>query len=249
MRVVMMMGLVAVAAAMSLPPFDWGVAVRVALVVTVAAVMVVGLAIATPGVAMVAGGSLVGTFASIGAVSMLVGVVGGASAGFYWGREGEIERRETIAEVASMSRQLRIEFVPRDDDPNRAAPFECTFVTYDEIDLTDWPPRVDQRRVHVRGAGSEEFYALVQQRLAAWFARDVLADRDGSDRMVTVHMRPYPGDGVYERIMQMVQRAAGPDGGNRPVQTSRVNSSVDSKVDSGAKPNPSPADPRWGMAS
>lgn len=201
-----------------LPPFDWTMAIQVGIGVTIGALVVVGLAIATPGVAMVAAGSMVATVVSIGAVATVVGVIGGGLAGYKWGQYGEIQRQQNIQQVASVSRQLQIRFVPSAGQPDRAADFECTIVVYNEVDIDANPPQVDENHLHLSSSGSEEFYSLVQQKLDVWFQTPVLADRDNSDRVITIFMQPYPGDGVYERMVDLVHRSAG----KMPHQTRRV---------------------------
>jgi hypothetical protein len=62
------------------------------------------------------------------------------------------------------------------------------------------------KKVKIRAANSEEFYAQVDQQMKKWLTKQVAGDADGQPRRVMVYMNPYPGEGIYERIKHMVEK-------------------------------------------
>lgn len=189
----------------SLPSFDWQAALIVGAIVAVAAVVVIAVAIATPFVAIQAGATLLGTCLAVGTIALVTGVIGGTSAGFYWGRQGDIKRQEQIESIQRVSNQLDIHFEPS-TDPKRAADFHCTLVVYEETDLASQQPTVTMNEVKISAANSEDFYGQVDQQMKKWFTKQVAGDAEGQQRRVMVYMNPYPGEGIYDRIKQMAEK-------------------------------------------
>jgi hypothetical protein len=189
----------------SLPSFDWQAALVVGAIVTVAAVVVIAAAIATPFVAIEAGATLLGTCFAVGTIALVTGVIGGTAAGFYWGRQGDIKRQEQIESIKRVSNQLDIHFEPS-TDPKRAADFQCTLVVYEETGLAFRQPTVTTKKVKINAANSEDFYEQVDQQMRKWFAKQVGGDAAGQPRRMMVYMNPYPGEGIYERLKQMAEK-------------------------------------------
>lgn len=189
----------------SVPSFDWQAALFVGAIVAVATVVVIGVAIATPAVAIAGGATYLGTAAAIGGIALVTGLIGGTAAGFHWGRQGDIKRHEQIESIKRVSNQLDIHFVPS-TDPKRAADFQCTLVVYEETDLASQQPTVTTKRLKVSAVNSDEFYGQVDQQMKKWFAKLVGGDADGQPRRLMVYMSPYPGEGIYERLKQMAEK-------------------------------------------
>lgn len=188
----------------NLPSFDWQAAIIVGAIVVVAAAIVIGLAIATPYVAIAAGATKLGTCLAVGAIALVTGLIGGTAAGFYRGRQGDIKRQEQIDSIKHVSNQLDIHFEPS-TDPSRAADFQCIVVIYEETDLASPQPAVTTKKVKISGASSDEFYGQVDQQMKTWFAKQVGGDEGGEPRRVMIFMNPYPGEGIYERLRQMAE--------------------------------------------
>jgi hypothetical protein len=183
-----------------LPSFDW----QAALVV--AAVTVVGLvvAIATPGIAIVGGGYLATAIAVVG-----IAAVTGAASGLYWGHQGDLKRKEITTQVMQLGNHLDIYFEPSTDDAAKAAEFRCTIVSNDEaVDRSGMPFVRENKRQFAANTGNE-FYHAIDGELRRWFAKRVLGDEQNLPRIVTVYMRPHPGEGVWNRLQTMVQEYGG----------------------------------------
>lgn len=187
------------------PSFDWQAALIVGAIVAVAVVVVVAVAIATPFVAISAGATALGTCLAVGTIALVTGVIGGAAGGIYWGQQGDIKRQEQIESIKRVSNQFDIHFEPS-TDPNRAVDFQCMIVVYEETDLASRQPTVTTRKVKIDAANSDEFYVQVDQQIKRWFTKQVAGDRDGQQRRVMVYMRPYPGEGIYERLKQIAEK-------------------------------------------
>jgi hypothetical protein len=188
----------------NLPSFDWDVAWKVAVITAAVAALAIVVAIATPFVAIQAGATVLGTAVAVAGISLLIGTGAGIAAGLYWGADEEAKWRKVIEEIKAISNQLDIYFEPAAENKGQAADFRCTLVIYEETDLKARPPRCTERHVKIEAADSEEFYRLIDQQLKAWLHKPVLADQDNKSRRVKIYMRPYPGEGVYERLRQLV---------------------------------------------
>jgi hypothetical protein len=182
-------GVVIAATLPSLPSFDWQAALFVGSIVTVAAA-VITVAILTPFVAIT--------------IALVTGVIGGTAAGFYWGRQADIKRQQQIESIQRVSNHIDIYFEPS-ADPKRAAAFQCTIVIYEETDVASQQPTVTTKKVKISAADSKEFYSQVDQQLKQWFTKQVAGDAHGQPRRVKVYMRPYPGEGVYDRIKELAE--------------------------------------------
>jgi hypothetical protein len=187
-----------------LPSFDWSVAWKVAAVTAAVAAVAIVAAIALPFVAIQAGVTVLGTAVSVAGISVLIGTGAGIAAGLYWGAKEDAYWREVIEKIKAVSNQLDIYFEPAAENKGQAADFRCSLVIYEETDLTARPPRCTERQVKIEAADSEEFYRLIDQQLKAWLHKPVLADQENKPRRVKIYMRPYPGEGVYERLRQLV---------------------------------------------
>lgn len=188
----------------SLPSFDWDVAWKVAAITAGVAAVAIVAAIALPFVAIQAGVTVLGTAVAVMGISVLIGTGAGIAAGLYWGAKKDAEWQQVVEKIKAVSNQLDIYFEPAASNSQQAAEFRCTLVIYEETDLKARPPRCTERHVKIEAADSEEFYRLIDQQLKAWLHKPVLADQDNKSRRVKIYMRPYPGEGVYERLRQLV---------------------------------------------
>jgi hypothetical protein len=188
-----------------LPSFDVGAALIVGAIVAVATVVVIGLAIATPFVAIAGGATLLGTAIAVGVIAIATGIVGGAAAGLYWGRQGDIKRQEEIERINRAAGQLDIYFEPSMDDRTRAASFQCTLVIYKETDPTASGPAAVTRNIKVVEADSASFYRQVDEQVKSWLSKELQSDSDSRPRQVKIFMDPNPGEGVYERLRDIAE--------------------------------------------
>lgn len=187
----------------SLPSFDGKAAILVGAVVFVAAAAAITVAILIPGVPILAGAGLWATFKAVAIVSMAVGIIGGTAAGFYRGYESDKKREATVEWIRTVSNQLDVHFQASASTPDRAEDFRCCLVLYDETDMTTRQPTIQPRKINIEAKDVEEFYSILQTQLAKWFAKKVLGDKEQHPRRVVIYMRPFPGDGVYERIKEL----------------------------------------------
>jgi len=196
-------GILLAAGLLGLPSFDWQAALLVGAVVAVATVVVVGIALAPP-------------LSAVLGIALVIGAIGGIAAGFYEGHQSDIRHTAQLERIASVSNQLHIYFSPS-GDPERAAPFQCTVVVYEETDTSRENPTVTTKKVEISEADSEEFYDAVNRQMEKWFTKEVQADKKGKERKVKVYMVPYPGEGIYERLKEMAEK-----NGIRPCVVSRI---------------------------
>jgi hypothetical protein len=189
-----------------LPSFDGGAALVVGAVVAVAVVVVIGVAVVTPFIAIEAGATFLGTATAIAGIALVTGMIAGGAAGVYWGHQGDVQYREHLHRIKSVSNQLDIYFEAAAGDSGRAADFECTLVAYEETDLHSRPPAVTTRKTRVTAASGDEFYGQVDRQIKQWYGKPVEGDKDGLPRRVMIYMKPYPGEGVYERIKQVAEQ-------------------------------------------
>lgn len=185
---------------MHIPSFDWNAALLVGAIVAVATVVVIAVAIATPVVAVQGGATLLGTCLAIGGIALVTGICGGCAAGFYRGHQGDIKREEQLDNIKRVSNQLDIHFEPS-ADPKRAKDFVCFLVSYEETDLRSGVPTVTTKKVKIIASDSNGFYSQVQSQMKRWFNIKVSGDLDGQKRRVKIYMNPFPGEGIYERLM------------------------------------------------
>jgi len=209
-------GILLAAGLLSLPSFDWQAALLVGAVVAAATAVVIVVAIATPFIAIEAGATILATGLAIGGIALVTGIIGGIAAGFYKGHQSDIKYREQLERIARVSNQLDIYFSPS-GDPERAAPFQCTVVVYEETNLSRENLTVTTNKGEISEADSEEFYDAVNRQMEKWFTKEVLADKNGKARKVKVYMVPYPGEGIYERLKEMAEK-----NGIRPCVVSRI---------------------------
>lgn len=198
-------GVLIATVSLTLPSLDWQAALIVGAIVAVAVAALIFVAIATPFVAIQGGATVIGTCLAVGAIALVAGAIAGIAAGLYWGREGDIKRQEQIESIKRISNQLDIFFEPS-ADPERAADFECTIVAYEEGDLSSQGPTVTTKKEKISAVNSEQFYGLLDERVKRWAARQVSGDEDGQPRRVKIYMHPYPGEGTYERLKQLVEQ-------------------------------------------
>jgi hypothetical protein len=192
-----------------LPSFDGQAAATVGLIVAVATVVVLVVAIATPFIAIAGGATIVGTALAIGGIAVVTGAIAGTASGLYWGHQGDLEIARNKERVMQLSNHLDICFESSADDKTLASPFCCTLVTYDEAQGSKAVPVIEENRRVVVANNSDEFYHAVDVELRRWFGKRVLGDERGLRRVVTVYMKPYPGDGVWDRLQAMVQEHGG----------------------------------------
>jgi hypothetical protein len=188
------------------PSFDGQAALFVGAIVVLAVAVVIAVAVATPFIALQAGATFLGTALAITGIALVSGLIGGTAAGVYWGRQADLKREEQIQSIMRVSNQLDIYFEPSAGDARRAADFECTLVVYEETDLASRQPSVTTRRFRVTATSSEEFYGQVDDQMKRWFGKRVEGDKDGHPRRVMIFMRPYPGEGIYERLKQIAEQ-------------------------------------------
>jgi len=196
----------AVASVLSnLPSFDLRAALFVGAIVALATAVVLVVAILTPVIAIQAGASLLATAIWIGLIALVIGSVGGVAAGLYFGHQGDIKHREQVQRITGVTNQLDIYFQPSRDNPERAADFQCTLVIYEAGELASRTPEVTTKKREIKANDAADFYDQVKEQMRIWFERPVLADSDGRPRRVNVYMRPYPGEGVFERLRSLAE--------------------------------------------
>ncbi|MEJ5342428.1 MAG: hypothetical protein WHT09_12740 [Thermogutta sp.] len=188
-----------------MPPFDWRAALIVGAIVAVTVAVVIVVAVLTPFIALQAGATLLGTAVAIGSIALVTGIVAAVAAGLYFGHQGDIKHQEQVQRITGVTNQLDIYFHPSPDDPNRAADFQCTLVIYEEGDLASPMPEITTKKLEIKAKDATDFYDRVKEQMRVWFTRQVLADSDGRPRRVTVYMRPYPGEGVFDRLRSLAE--------------------------------------------
>lgn len=191
-----------------LPSFDWQAAATVGGIVAISTVIVLVVAIATPGIAIVGGGYLA-TAIAVAGIAAVTGAVAGTASGLYWGHQGDLKRQEITTQVMQLSNHLDICFEPAPDDAAKAAEFRCTIVTNDEAVDSSGTPFVKENRRAVTANNGNEFYHAIDGELRRWFTKRVLGDEQNLPRIVTVYMSPHPGEGVWDRLQTMVQEHGG----------------------------------------
>lgn len=135
-----------------------------------------------------------------------------AAFALYWGLQRNTKRPQELEMIKQLQtnnrigNQIDIYFEPSLDDPERAAEFQCTLVLYDAADSGSRKPTVAERKVHIAAGNAGDFYRQVQQQLQSWFAKQFSTDAEGQERRVTIYMKPYPGEAVYERLKQMAEQ-------------------------------------------
>lgn len=189
----------------NLSSFDLRAALFVGTIVALATAVILVVAILTPVIAVEVGASLLATAIWIGSIALATGIVGGVAAGLYFGHQGDIKHREQVQRITAVSNQLDIYFHPSPDDPNRAADFQCTLVIYEEGDLASPTPEITTKKLEIKAKDATDFYDRVKKQMQGWFTRQVLADSDRRPRRVTVYMRPYPGEGVFDRLRSLAE--------------------------------------------
>ena len=194
-------------------PFDLRAALIVFAVATVAAAVIISAAILMPGIGIVAGTSLLKTCIEVGTIALVTGIIAGGAAGRYQGlktaREEEQERIEYIWKIREVDHYLDVFFLPSSDVPENARDFVCVLVEYD-AGMPDSPVLKTQ----IETSTADTFYEEVRSQLDRWVRRPIILD-GGRRRHVAIFMRPYPGDGVYDRIRQLCLERA-------EIETSRV---------------------------
>ncbi len=195
--------------ALVLPSFDGQAAATVGFIVAAVTVLVLVAAIATPFIALAGGASIVGTALAIGGIALVTGAVAGTASGFYWGQQGDLAIARNKERVIQLSNHLDICFDPAPDDKESASPFRCTLLTYEEAEGSAAVPVIEETKHVVAANDSHEFYSTIDTELRRWFGKPVLGDDRGLQRVVTVYMKPFPGDAVWDRLQAMVQEQGG----------------------------------------
>jgi len=191
--------------AITLGPFDWQPGLIVGSIAFVAAAGVLAVGIATSVIVLPWATTLLQTALAVGSISGVVGVSAGAAAGFYWGHKGEIKHRELRQTVANVSSQLDIYFEPLMEDKDKAADFRCNVVYYEGTDLST-TPTVTTKHTSISAANAEEFFRQVDCELKRWFAKRIAADTGKTQRRVTIYMKPFPGEGIYEKLKKLAEQ-------------------------------------------
>ena len=142
-------------------------------------------------------------------VPVVTGAIAGKASGLDGGHKADLEIARNKERVMQLSNHLDICFESSADDKTLASPFCCTLVTYDEAQGSKAVPVIEENRRVVVANNSDEFYHAVDVELRRWFGKRVLGDERGLRRVVTVYMKPYPGDGVWDRLQAMVQEHGG----------------------------------------
>jgi hypothetical protein len=207
-----------------LPSFDWQAAATVGGIVAISTVIALVVAIATPGIAIVGGGYLATAVAVVG-IAAVTGTVAGGASGLYWGHQGDLKRQEITTQVMQLGNHLDIYFEPSPDDVAKAAEFRCTIVSNDEAVDGSGVPFVKENSRQVAANNGNEFYQAIDGELRRWFAKRVLGDEQNLPRIVTVYMRPHPGEGVWDRLQTMVQEHGGTPtrtDGPRPIRQNEL---------------------------
>jgi hypothetical protein len=184
----------------TLPSFDWNAALIVGAIVAIGAVVVIAVAIATPVVAIQGGATLLGTAITVAGIGILTGSLAGGAAGFYWGRAGDLKRAEVVEQIMKVSNQLDIYFEPLSGNPNIAQDQVCTIVTYEEKGLDTKAPDVQIHKDVIRNPNIDDFFADVEGKIQGWVKQHKASRGDQERLRVQIFMKPFPGDGVYDKL-------------------------------------------------
>ena len=207
-------------------PFDVRAALIVFGVVTVAAAVIIGAAILMPGIGIVGGASIAQTCIEVGMIALATGAVAGAAAGRYQGhkaaRQADEERVRRVQEIREVDHFLDVHFLPSQDDADHARDFSCALVSYD-ASAPDAP--VVRTEIDVKSA--EGFYKAVRSEFEHWLRKPIRTDGGSRRRHVAIFMKPYPGDGVFERIRELCEHRA-------EVEISRVEGQWICRLDAGS---------------
>jgi hypothetical protein len=184
------------------PPFDLSSALWVGGITVLATLVIVGLAIALPAVAIVAA-STFAAWMAIAAIAVVIGIVAGIAAGLVEGRQLEVERTEAIEKLALDTRTIHIYFEPKTGNLGEAKEFTC-LLTYHTI--TKKKPSIEIKKVTkiVTVASSSDFYANLERVLFNWFRNEALVDKDGETRIAKIYTKPDPGSIVSSRIEELI---------------------------------------------
>jgi hypothetical protein len=98
-------------------------------------------------------------------------------------------------EPRRVANQIEIRFEPSSTDQTLAKPFQCTIVFIPEGD-----PQI------IRGSDGDEFFKRLQQALDEWLAAQADGDDLEKPRRVYVSMEPCPGEPVFQRVKQLLEK-------------------------------------------
>jgi hypothetical protein len=189
--------------------FSWDAALMVGAITAITVVVVIGIALASPFIALQLGATLLGTVVAVGVAAICVGVVSGSVAGLHWGgieaNEKAAELEDKREEIAVKSAKLHIFFIASANDATQAVDFECMLLMYDEININQSNPMAQKNTKHITAENADVFYQLIGKEMEDWVSTVVQNDIKGISRKVIIYMTPNPGEGIYERLRDMAK--------------------------------------------
>jgi hypothetical protein len=108
-----------------------------------------------------------------------------------------------VQEIREVDHFLDVYFLPTPDDPDHARDFSCVLVAYDAS-----VPESPVVRTEISVQSSESFYEAVRGEFEHWLRKPIRMDGGSRRRHVAIFMKPYPGDGVFERIRELCEHRA-----------------------------------------
>jgi hypothetical protein len=88
-------------------------------------------------------------------------------------------------------------------------------------------------RTEIAVGSAKSFYEAVRGEFEFWLRKPIRTDGGTRRRHVAIFMKPYPGDGVYERIRQLCEHRA-------EVEISRVDGNWICRLDNGPSATSTP---------
>jgi len=197
-------GLMFAATSPSFASFDYSAALWVGGITFVVVFLVIAAAVLLPFIAMTVAGA--GGWWAIGGIAFLGAVAAGCTAAYYKGKlldkPGEIVI--ILDTIAKLSNQMQIHFEPSDGNSKQAADFKCVLVVYEEEGLKSKSPKCNQKKIKIEGATAQDFFQQVRQEMEIWLTQPVIADSEGRPRWIKIYMEPFPGEGTFQKLKDMV---------------------------------------------
>jgi len=198
-------GLMFAATSQSFASFDPDAALWVGGITFVVVCLVILAAALIPFIAMTVAGTLAGGVAIVG-IAFLGAVAAGCTAGYIKGKliDDPANLAKTLDTIAKLSNQMQIHFEPSDGNSKQAADFKCVLVVYEEEGIKSKSPKCNQRKIKIERATAQDFFQQVRQEMENWLTQPVLADSEGRPRWLKIYMEPFPGEGTFQKLKDMV---------------------------------------------
>lgn len=200
--------------------FDWAIALAVGFAVLAGSVLTVFSAMILPFVAIERGKTWLGTLAAVVGIGSTVAIVGGYTAGYYRGMGGggattPSSVKDTAADVVvktspkpvsdskaklKLTARMDVAFQRDPANPSNALNAQCSVVTYEMKNGTQLSANGPQ---DIKEANPEAFFTAFSKKLDEWLKTPLSDAIKDEPRSLIVYMDPFPGNGVYERILQL----------------------------------------------